>query len=246
MPSFPAVCAVSISVATSCIASAQTPPGLPSEPHIVVVGSGWVRAEPDYLEISFHVTLVRQDGPSAKAIVDENSTSVLRAIHDLGIAREQVTTSPLTLDIEYDYAKERPVVLGYKASRSIKLTLLDIGKFDEVVAKVTEAGATSISTPRLRSRREAELNHQAQERAIHNARVTADSLARGFGRELGAVYGIATREARNRNWGQVGGIFGDPSDGTFQWLTFDPGPISFGQTVYAVFLLGPEVVPAGE
>ncbi len=241
---FHVLCAASISAATACAAWAQDPPGLPGEPHIVVTGAGSVQAEPDYLELTILVTLRRQDGPSAKADVDEIAAAVLRALYDLGIAHEQLDTSSLTLDISYEHEKDTPVAVSYEASRSIDLTLLEFGKFDEVVARVTEAGATHISSPRLRSRREAELMEQARALAIQDARATASSLARGFGRDLGPVYGIATSDARAWHGARRGGIFGDPSD--HRWLFFDPGPIEFRQSVYAVYLLGPKVATVKE
>lgn len=141
------------------------------------------------------------------------------------------------------FGSEVPRATGtsYKASRSIDLTLLEIGRFDEVVAKVIEAGATGVSSPRLRSKKEVELSDQAQALAIQDARITANSLARGFGRELGPVYAITTSEARAWRRGRGGGIFGDPGD---EWLTFHPSPIEISQSVYAVFLLGPRTMPA--
>ncbi len=240
MPSSHVFCAASIGAATACVAWAQDLPGLPTEPHIVVTGSGSVQAEPEYLELTVHVTLMRQDGPAAKAGVDQVATAVLQGLHDLDIAREQLDTSPLNLDTVYEYEKETPVAVSYQASRSIDVTLLEIGKFDEVVAKVIDAGATRISGPFLRSRREAELNEQAQALAIRNAHATALSLAHDFGRDLGPVYGIATSEARSWRGARRGGVFGNPADdGAVSWLTFRPGPIEFRQTVYAVFLLVP-------
>jgi hypothetical protein len=153
--------------------------------------------------------------------------------------------------VAYDWDEEPPQPIGYEASRSIDLTSVAIDEYEKIIEEVTEAGVTSIWEPDVRSKREDELKEEAQTRAIRNARAKAEALARGFGRELGPVYGIATEDARQ--WVRPLGVslFGDPGDDPDMTvedisITFTPRPVVMRSRVYAVFLLGLEIETDGE
>ncbi len=218
-----------------CGAAAQVPPGLPDGPHITVVGDGSAEGPADSLDITFRIEVVKKEAAAAKSLVDEHAAKLIRSLQDVGVEHDQLSVTELTLSIEYVYAEEVEVAVGYTASRSVDLSLTTFDLFDAVVQKAIDSGVASIHRPQLRTTKEQELTHLAQARAIEQATTQAQAIAAGFGRKLGPVYSVATKEARM--WSRRSTLFGDPGDSRL--LRFNPGPIKIRQQIYATFLLEP-------
>ena len=227
--------------AFSRTAPAETPPGLPDGPHVVVVGTGAAEAEPDHLILPLVVRVWRDDAATAKDEVDRRSTAVLEALLELGFDQEILDVSSATVSTEYDYEQDPPTA-QYRARRSIDVRIDDFAQFDAVVQAVLDAGVTDVNQPTIRAENHERLVNEAQASAIADANRQAASLATQFGRELGPVYGITAAEARNWSGNWAGrSIWGDP-EAARTLLSFVPKPVTVRRQVYAVFELG-EVRP---
>jgi len=223
-------------------AIAQDVPSLPDQPHIVVVGTGTVEADADYLEVTIGVTATKESSSEAIDAVNEELLAIVNALLELDIEREDITVNAPRLDVEYDYEHHPPVAIGVNTRRTIDLVLRDIARYEVAVKTAAEHGATRIDEPTARTNDEAALSQQARQQAIQQARERADSLAKGFGHTLGPVHGVASGRARQWRWlvGESGGgLFGEPGGGREMVLTYTPRPVQRTEYVYAVFLLGP-------
>jgi len=223
-------------------AMARDVPALPDQPHIVVVGEGEAQAEADYLELRISVILTAESASGATEQVEHDLLAVVNALLESKIERDDIVINAVSLDVEYNYDENPPTIEFVEASRTIDVTLHDIGRYDEVARIAIAHGANAIARPTLRSKRESDLAELAEQRAIRDARRRAESLAAGFGRSLGAVYGIASPEARQ--WRYRGGTrFGTPEadPNAIEALIFTPRPVVRRTVVYGVFLLGPPV-----
>jgi len=248
---FQAITAASLGCVLSSASALDIPiPALPDVPHIVITGEGAIEAAADYAELTVTVTIGDAESVKAKEDVEAQLVAVADALIAYGLDEEQMKVGATSIDVKYDWHQRPPALLGTQASRSIVLTPLQINQLDDVIRIATEAGATNIGRPTLRSTREAELSAEVQMRAAADARARAERLANQFGRSLGAVWGIATEEARSWHWyggggwggggggGGAGGLFGDPGGGS-RALTFTPIPVTHYSSVYVVYLLGP-------
>ena len=96
----------------------------------------------------------------------------------------------------YPYTDETGQVNGYVASNSVS-AVSDVGDAPALIDAATEAGANQINGPGLSSSNAEALYRQALAKAVADARLNAEVLAKASGRSLGASR-RSSRPARSR------------------------------------------------
>ena len=86
----------------------------------------------------------------------------------------------------YPYTDETGQVNGYVASNSVS-AVSDVGDAPALIDAATEAGANQISGPGLSSSNAEALYRQALAKAVADARLNAEALAKAAGRSLGSI-----------------------------------------------------------
>lgn len=155
---------------------------------VTVQGHGEVTAKPDVARITLGVTTGTQ--PTAKVALDLLSrrfTDVVNAVKALGVKEEDVKTTNLSINPQYDFREGRQAIRGFEASESIQVTIRDLGKIGDVLAKTTLEGVNQASGITFEMDDPNTLQREAQEKAIKNARENAEQLAKALGVRLGRV-----------------------------------------------------------
>ena len=161
------------------LAGAQDP--APAADSITVTGLGSVTAVPDEAQMSFGV---ETRGATAKAAVAANADAmrgVINALRQSGarkIATEWVSVYPST--------GANGDVTGYAASNSVS-AVADASDAPGVIDAAVGAGANDVSGPRLSSSDADALYRQALSKAVDEARLRAQALAKAAGRSLGPI-----------------------------------------------------------
>lgn len=235
MPSCPAPLAALVSLALlAAPASAQMIFASDPTPRVTVTGSGAIEVQPDTAKVSLGVYVLNKDLRRAKATSDEAVLGLLEAIRQLGIEGRDVTSSVLDIDPTYsDSETVPPEFLGYEISRSVHVILRDLAKLDQLVDRAIEAGANRQFNVELTTSKQKELQDQALQIAMEDARGQAQSLAAGFGAKLGAVRSIGSASGGNtlRMASSVAVQFGTG--------TFAPGTITVRSELSVTFVLEP-------
>jgi uncharacterized protein YggE len=164
------------------LAGAQDPAA--TEDSITVNGVGSVEAVPNEAQMSFGVE-TRRD--SAKAAVSANADAmrtVLNALRQAG--GRELATQWVSV---YPYTDESGTVTGYSASNSVS-AVSDVGDAPALIDAATEAGANNVSGPGLSSSNAEALHRQALAKAVAEARLRAEVLAKAAGRSLGQITAI--------------------------------------------------------
>jgi uncharacterized protein YggE len=164
------------------LAGAQDPAA--TEDSITVNGVGSVEAVPNEAQMSFGVE-TRRD--SAKAAVSANADAmrtVLNALRQAG--GRELATQWVSV---YPYTDESGTVTGYSASNSVS-AVSDVGDAPALIDAATEAGANNVSGPGLSSSNAEALYRQALAKAVAEARLRAEVLAKAAGRSLGQITAI--------------------------------------------------------
>ena len=150
---------------------------------VTVRGTGFVEARPDKAAFSFGVE-TRAEG--AEAASDGNAVGMRRLIAALraaGVDDDDIQTQHVSV-----WPAGRPDS-GYIASNSVQVST-SVERAGELVEVATSAGANTLSGPSLQLDDSHELEEQALERALEDARRKGGVLAAAADADLGAVVAV--------------------------------------------------------
>lgn len=151
---------------------------------LTVNGLGTVKAVPDEAQMSFGVETRR---PTAQAAVAANADAMRKVINALRQAgAREIATQWVSV---YPYMGDGTTIEGYSASNSVS-AVSDVGDAAGLIDAAAEAGANQVSGPGLSSSNAEELYRQALAKAVADARLRADVLAKASGRSLGQITAI--------------------------------------------------------
>jgi len=151
---------------------------------LTVSGVGTVKSVPDEAQMSFGV---ETRGATAKAAVAANTDAMRRVVNALRQAGgREIATQWVSV---YSISGETGSVTEYSASNSVSATS-DTGDAAALIDAATGAGANQVSGPGLTSSNSEELYRQALGKAVDEARLRAQVLARAAGRSLGEITSI--------------------------------------------------------
>lgn len=154
---------------------------------ISVFGSFVLRAEPDVALVTVAVAHTKPDPPAAFASTRQALASVREYLHGADVAPADVQASIVNLSADWQgYGKER-VFLGYEARVSLSVRLVDLRRFEEILAGVVQAGANQIQSTEFHTTRLAELRVLARKGAFEAARRKAELYADAAGVRVGEV-----------------------------------------------------------
>ena len=160
-------------------------------PHLSTTGYGEVVAKPDMAEFSVNVVETTKTAEQAKQSVDKAVGAFLTALKKKGVTADNITSTNLYLAPQYSYPKDgQPKLVGYRASRAITVTVNELANLNSYLDVALSSGINQVNNITLKVEDEAKYQQQARMAAIKDAQSKADSLAQGFGRDLGSVWQI--------------------------------------------------------
>lgn len=142
-----------------------------------------VKAKPDLVNVGAGVSTL---APTAVQAMQQNARemdAVIAKIRALGIAKEDVQTTGINLNAQYDYnqAQRRQVFRGYQASNQVQVTLRKVGDTGKVLDALVAAGATDINGPSFSIEDDTAAKAQARKAAMKRARDQAVEYAQMAG-----------------------------------------------------------------
>lgn len=166
---------------------------LPNAPHVETSGLGTVDAKPDLAKLTIQVSVSSLKAADAKKQADERMVEYFAFLEGHGVTNQDINAANIRTYPEYDYSKGdgQPTIKGYKANRSITVTLRDLSKLNTLLDGALEAGLNEISNVELGVAEPSIYQEQAKQKAMENAKIQAQSLAEGMGAKLGPVYRIS-------------------------------------------------------
>jgi uncharacterized protein YggE len=163
-------------------------------PRIVSVsGQGEVQAEPDQALLTIGVESRKPKLEDARAEVTKSIEAILKLTRDLKIDPKFVRATRVNVQPEYNWdanAKERNLI-GYFVSRQVEVDLRDLEKLGQLVERATDLGANQLGDPRLDSSKRRDLERQALAKAVEDARLNAEAVAKAAGARLGPARTIS-------------------------------------------------------
>jgi uncharacterized protein len=222
------------------------------QPSVSVVGEAEIKIEPDQVQFTFEIVTTDKILATAKLNNDRGAARTLAAVKAFIIGADDIQTDRLTLAPKYSGERTARVLLGYEVTKRILVTLKDLERIDEFLAKVIDAGvnrvvAISIENSQLQTSQE-----QVRALAVKNARERAVAYAKQLGQTVGKAYVIREEEADTPGYsqgsgsGSGGGVgSGDDDYGSelssptafSRSMTFALGKITVAEKVFVTFEL---------
>ncbi|EGR0168750.1 oxidative stress defense protein [Vibrio alginolyticus] len=177
------------------LTSASVLANTPEFAHVTTTGYGEVTATPDMATFSVKVVDTTMTAEQAKLSVDKTVEEFLKSLSDAGLSKDNITSSNLYLAPQYHYPKSgKAELVGYRASRSIDVTVTDLKNLNQYLDMALEAGINQVDNIQLKVSNQVEYQQKARMAAIKDAREKAGSLATGFEKKLGDVWQINYRQ----------------------------------------------------
>jgi hypothetical protein len=156
---------------------------------VSVSGTGEVAAEPDQALVTLGVEARRPTLAEARSEVSATVERVLALCRNLGIDPKRVNATRVQIQPEYSWNEKdrKRVLLGYLVSRQVQVELRDLELLGTLLERAVDAGVNQVNDPVLDSSRRNELERDALAKAVQDARLNADTLARAAGATLGPV-----------------------------------------------------------
>jgi uncharacterized protein len=152
-----------------------------------VSGQGEVRAEPDRALVSLGIEARKPGLQEARAEVNKGIDAVLKLSRDLKIEPKFVRTTRINVQPEYDWnnqGRERNL-LGYFVSRQVEIELRQLDQLGTLLERAFSLGVNQISDPQLDSSKRRDLEREALGKAVADARLNAEILAKAAGAKAG-------------------------------------------------------------
>lgn len=160
------------------------------QPRLVIVsGQGEVQAEPDRAFVTLGVESRKPRLAEARAAVTKTIEAVLKLTGDLKIDTKYVRTTRVNLQPEYNWDNKTGTrhLIGYFVSRQVEIDLRDLDNLGQLLERATDLGVNQLGEPRLDSSKRRELEREALEKAVKDARLNAEAIAWAAGARLGAA-----------------------------------------------------------
>ena len=158
---------------------------------ISVSGEGKVSAVPDIASLSFGVQTGRQKtAQAAMEKLSEDMNAVMEAVKETGVEEKDIRTESLRLFPAYDWNEGMQIPRGFEANQSLRVKVRDLDKVGEVLSAATNAGVNQAGGVSFTIDEPEELQREAREKAIDDAKKKAKELARDLGVTLGDLKGF--------------------------------------------------------
>lgn len=158
-----------------------------------VQGESEITVVPDNAQITLGIEARNRSISDAQTQANTVMNTIRGELEALGIAKEDIKTENYSVYPEYDYTNSERRVLGYNVNSSLRVSIKDFEKLNEVIDKATTAGANQVGGVQftISPDKEKELTKQLREEAIDVAKENAQELSSLAGMRLGKIVNIA-------------------------------------------------------
>lgn len=151
--------------------------------------------------------------------------------------RKDISSANLRTQPDYDYQNGKSILKGYRAVRTVEVTLRQLDKLNSLLDGALKAGLNEIRSVSLAAQPNA-YKDKARKAAIDDAIHQAQALAGGFNSKLGPVYSVRYHVSNYQPSPMVRMMKADAAPASAQ-ETYEQATIQFDDQVDVVFQLEP-------
>lgn len=165
----------------------------PPENIITVTGTAQVFADPDEATVQLGVVEQATNAAEAQDKANRVVTTLLQRLNGLGIPKERIQSSRITLSPIYDYPQNQaPRIRGYQAQNTLTVRLTDFALIGKVIDAGTQSGVNNIEGVAFGLRNSRGPRSEAYKEAVADARSKADAIVQALGMRIVGVYDVQT------------------------------------------------------
>jgi hypothetical protein len=170
---------------------------------VTVQGISTIKASPDLITVYFNIETVNDTASQAQDANEEIYDDLVFSLIALGFDRDEIQTESFSVYPNYEWDGTKQEQNGYKAVHSVKLELSvnDSDKLSDVVEAGIDSGA-GISYINFELTQESQNKYKAQalELAAEDAKIKADAVADGFGKNAGKLVSVSVSDFGYYPW----------------------------------------------
>lgn len=157
-----------------------------------VSGEGSITAVPDTATINLGITVSKPTVKEAQAEANSTIKKIQDDLKKLGIPEKNIKTVNYNLNPAYDWSAGRNKITGYEINTNLQVKVTDLEKINQVIDTATADGANlmnnlqfSVNDDKLK-----DLQEQAREEAVKQAKQKAQDLSKVSGLKLGKLIDV--------------------------------------------------------
>ncbi len=158
---------------------------------ISVTGKAEKKVAPDTARISFYVTKRGLDQKEVADFVNRKTKNIIEEISKEGIEKKDIRTTNYSLNPEYSWDNGERRFKGYRAQQNITVTVRDITKAPEILARIAELRVDNINGPNLYIDKLDDIKDDLRAEAIADAKSKANELAKELGVRVNKIVGFS-------------------------------------------------------
>jgi len=167
-------------------ARAQTP----EPPLMTVTGEAQIRVPPDEVVITLGVETSDRELGVSKSQNDERVRRLLGLAREFQVEPRHVQTDHISVEPWFRQSPDRPETREFRVRKTVVITLRDVSKFEPLLARALEVGATHVHGVQFRTTEVRKHRDAARGLAIRAAREKASALATELGQKVGRAYRV--------------------------------------------------------
>lgn len=177
------------------LAACQPVPAPDAARIVTVSGEGEISVAPEIATVHLAVEARDRDLAAAQAQAGKVVDAVLELTDSLEIPREQVQSTQLRVQPEYNWNDGRQEFRGYLVQRDVQVELEDLAKLGPLLERAMSAGVNSVSPPQLAVKDPRKLHREVLQLAAADAKANAEALARSLDAKVGAARRVSAVES---------------------------------------------------
>jgi uncharacterized protein YggE len=225
--------------------------GLPTQPYIYVEGRAEAEKPADIVTLSFDLGEMNASQAVANKAVQAKANKVFKLLASTGIDEKDVIASDLRSQSVYEEAtsttRTRGKLLGYYVSRPFVVKVRDLTKFAKLGDDLLALGVAEFERIEEGLTDKKELEEQAWDKAVANARERAEKTLKTTGMKISSIFAISpvafpqiSRNIFGDSYGQgMESVASGPADKGSDPSHYRLAPISISQSVHIIFLIIP-------
>lgn len=171
----------------------------PQRRTISLSATGAIKTTPDKVDISTGVTSEAKTAREALDMNNEAMTNVVAALKDEGIEPKDIQTVNFSVGPVYEQRPidkpAPPVIVGYRVSNQVRITVHDTKKLGAILDKVVTLGSNQIDSIEFGVQEPEALKDEARKLALKNVTDNAKLYAEAAGVGLGQIVSISEEES---------------------------------------------------
>ncbi|TWI25535.1 SIMPL domain-containing protein [Sphingobacterium siyangense] len=227
------ICLSSIILISSCGSVSKE-----SENRIRVSGEGKIRIMPDQVTLTINTTFTKPRMVDAVRETQATVDTVIALLQKYGHQKEDIKTSSVSANKDYQYIGNTNKFIGYQAQQTIDFVLHDLSKFTELTGKLLETKISGIGSISFDHSRADSILREADLIAYDDALKSAKKLASRADVKIGKLLflsndGSASNESTQYRTGMALETFNKGYGG--EGFKIAPEVLEFKRTIFTEF-----------